>query len=86
MIEQFEQAGRAIADPSRLRILKMLEPEELYVCQVTAVLGLAPATVSKHLSLLRAAGLVSQRKADGGSITGWPSVRSIPTPRRCWRW
>ncbi|MEI8396031.1 MAG: ArsR family transcriptional regulator, partial [Rhodospirillaceae bacterium] len=53
MIEQFEQAGRAIADPSRLRILKMLEPEELYVCQVTAVLGLAPATVSKHLSLLR---------------------------------
>ena len=63
MIEQFEQAGRAIADPSRLRILKMLEPEELCVCQVTAVLGLAPATVSKHLSLLRAAGLVSQRKA-----------------------
>ena len=63
MIEQFEQAGRAIADPSRLRILKMLEAEELCVCQITAVLGLAPATVSKHLSLLRAAGLVAQRKA-----------------------
>ena len=63
MLDQFEQAGRAIADPSRLRILKLLEPEELCVCQITAVLGLAPATVSKHLSLLKAAGLVAQRKA-----------------------
>ena len=63
MLEQFEQIGRAIADPSRLRILKLLEPEELCVCQVTVVLGLAPATVSKHLSLLRQAGLVTPRKA-----------------------
>ena len=63
MLEQFEQVGRAIADPSRLRILKLLEPEELCVCQITAVLGLAPATVSKHLSALKAAGLIAQRKA-----------------------
>ena len=63
MLEHFEQVGRAIADPSRLRILKMLEPEELCVCQITAVLGLAPATVSKHLSVLKAAGLIAQRKA-----------------------
>ena len=63
MLEQFEQAGRAIADPSRLRILKLLEPKELCVCQITAVLGSAPATVSKHLSVLRAAGLIAQRKA-----------------------
>ncbi len=63
MIEQFETVGRAIADPSRLRILKLLESGELCVCQITAVLGLAPATVSKHLSLLRQAGLVAQRKA-----------------------
>jgi arsenate reductase/ArsR family transcriptional regulator len=62
MLEQFETAARAVADPSRLRILKMLEPGELCVCQITAVLGLAPATVSKHLALLRAAGLVGQRK------------------------
>ena len=63
MLEQFEQVGRAIADPSRIRILKMLEPGELCVCQITAVLGLAPATVSKHLSVLKAAGLIAQRKA-----------------------
>lgn len=63
MLDQFIQISRAAADPSRLRILKLLEPGELCVCQITAVLRLAPATVSKHLSLLRAAGLVGQRKA-----------------------
>ena len=62
MLEQFEQVGKAIGDPTRLRILKLLEPGELCVCQVTAVLELAPATVSKHLSLMRQAGLVVQRK------------------------
>lgn len=62
MLDQFELVGRAVADPNRIRILKMLTGGELCVCQVTAVLDLAPATVSKHLSLLRTAGLVRQRK------------------------
>ncbi len=63
MLDQFERVGKAIGDPTRVRILKLLEPEELCVCQITAVLDLAPATVSKHLSLLREAGLLVQRKA-----------------------
>lgn len=62
MLDQFEHVGRAVADPNRLRILTMLRDGELCVCQITAVLDLAPATVSKHLSLLRLAGLVRQRK------------------------
>lgn len=62
MLDHFEQVGRAVADPNRVRILTMLRDGELCVCQITAVLALAPATVSKHLSLLRVAGLVRQRK------------------------
>lgn len=62
MLDQFETVGRAVADPSRIRILKLLEDGELCVCQITAVLDLATATISKHLSLLRMAGLVRQRK------------------------
>lgn len=62
MLDQFELVGRAVADPNRLRILTMLRDDELCVCQITAVLDLAPATVSKHLSLLRLAGLLLQRK------------------------
>lgn len=62
MLELFESVSRSIADSTRVRILKMLEPGELCVCQITAILGLAPATVSKHLSLLKMSGLLSQRK------------------------
>lgn len=62
MIEQFEMVAKAAGDASRTRILKMLEGGELCVCQITAVVELAPATVSKHLSVLKMAGLVFQRK------------------------
>jgi arsenate reductase/ArsR family transcriptional regulator len=62
MIDIFESVGRAIGDRNRIRILKMLEPGELCVCQITAILGLAPASASKHLSLLRTAGLLAHRK------------------------
>ena len=54
--------AKAISDPSRVRILKMLERGELCVCQMTDALGLAQSTVSKHLAQLRQAGLVSDRK------------------------
>ncbi len=62
MLEAFDIVARAVADRSRVRILKLLEPGELCVCQITAVLALAPATISKHLSVLKSAGLVFQRK------------------------
>jgi DNA-binding transcriptional ArsR family regulator len=62
MIETFEIAAKALADRSRIRILKLLEGGELCVCQITAVMDLAPATVSKHLSLLKTAGLLQQRR------------------------
>jgi arsenate reductase/ArsR family transcriptional regulator len=62
MLREFETALKAAGDPTRTRILKLLEGGPLCVCQVQAVLGLAPSTVSKHLTLLRAAGLVSHRR------------------------
>ncbi|MCR6632912.1 MAG: metalloregulator ArsR/SmtB family transcription factor [Magnetospirillum sp.] len=62
MLETFETVAKAVADPSRIRILKLLEASELCVCQITTVLDLAPATISKHLSALKVAGLVQQRR------------------------
>ena len=53
---------KALADLQRVRILMMLGPGELCVCQIVEVLGLAPSTVSKHLSVLSGAGLVDSRK------------------------
>ena len=61
-MRDFELALKAAADPTRTRILKILEGGGLCVCQVQAVLGLAPSTVSKHLAILRHAGLVEDRR------------------------
>ena len=53
---------KALANPARLRILAALERGECCVCQLTAVLDLAPSTVSAHLSELRRAGFLLDRK------------------------
>jgi len=53
---------KAMGHPVRLRILAMLRDGELCVCQMTALLDLATSTVSAHLSDLKRAGLVSERK------------------------
>ena len=53
---------KALGHPARLRILALLRRGELCVCQVTEVLGLAPSTISEHLSLLRRSGFVEERK------------------------
>ena len=53
---------KALADRQRVRMLLLLRGRELCVCQIIAVLGLAPSTISKHLSILSSAGLVEHRK------------------------
>ena len=61
-MRKYETVMKAVADPTRVRILKMLEGGELCVCQIIAVLALSPSTISKHLFLLKSAGLVNDRK------------------------
>lgn len=53
---------RALSDPGRVKIVKLLGRGELCVCELTVLLGLAQPTVSKHLRVLEEAGLVSFRK------------------------
>jgi ArsR family transcriptional regulator len=55
----------ALSDENRLRALAALSRAgggELCVCQIIELLDLAPSTVSKHLSILRQAGLIDARK------------------------
>jgi ArsR family transcriptional regulator, arsenate/arsenite/antimonite-responsive transcriptional repressor len=53
---------KALADEHRVRALLAFRKGELCVCQVTELFGLAPSTISKHLSILYQAGLVESRK------------------------
>jgi len=58
----FLNIAKALSDENRVRALMMLSRGELCVCQLIEMLGLAPSTVSKHMSILRQARLVQARK------------------------
>ncbi|NPU84632.1 MAG: winged helix-turn-helix transcriptional regulator [Syntrophaceae bacterium] len=63
-MEAFVSVMKALSDPNRVRIVKMLQQRMMCVCELQAALRLAQPTVSKHLKILEEAGLVS-RKKDG---------------------
>ncbi len=64
-IERYEARARvakALAHPSRLLMLDALSERELCVCELTELVGADQSTVSKHLSILKQAGVVADRK------------------------
>ena len=62
MLKDKTKIFKALSDPNRLRILKMLQTRPLCVCEITEVLQLATSTVSKHLSILRGSGFIFEEK------------------------
>ena len=75
MLEKQTDIFKALSDPNRLRILKMLQKKSLCVCEITEILQLATSTVSKHLSILRDAGLIVDEKDKK-----WINYRINPSP------
>lgn len=53
---------KALSDETRLRIIKLLEQGELCVCDITAALDMVQPKVSFHLSALKEAGFIKDRK------------------------
>ena len=80
-MREFMAITRALADPNRVRILLALRRGELCVCQITELFGLAPSTVSKHLSILHHAGLIQSRKI--GALGLLPAARTKPRRWPC---
>jgi len=54
--------GKALADPTRLRVLALLRERELCVCEICDALEISQSTLSTHLAILRDAGAVRTRK------------------------
>jgi ArsR family transcriptional regulator len=75
MLEKQEKIFKALSDKNRIRIVKMLQKKSLCVCEIKDVLKLATSTVSKHLSILREAGLIVDWK-DGN----WINYKINPAP------
>jgi len=62
-LDEFVTIIKALSDANRVRALCALRKGELCVCQITELLGLAPSTISKHMSILKQAKLVDSRKS-----------------------
>jgi ArsR family transcriptional regulator, arsenate/arsenite/antimonite-responsive transcriptional repressor len=61
-MKAFIRVMKALSDPNRVRVVKLLQAEELCVCEIKEVLGLAQSTVSKHMKILEDAGLVEKKR------------------------
>jgi len=96
--DDLQKVFKTLADPTRVRILRLLQSEELMVQELMAVLGMAQSRVSRHLAILREAGPLRDRRdgtyvfyrfdapEDGPWHDAWTLVRSHleddPTERR----
>lgn len=58
----FISVMKALSDPNRVKLLKILQKRTLCVCEIQTLLGIAQSRVSKHLKVLEEAGLVNSRK------------------------
>jgi ArsR family transcriptional regulator len=61
-VKQLIKVMKALSDPSRVKIVKMLQHRVMCVCEIQAALDLAQSTVSKHLKVLEDAGLLGHEK------------------------
>ena len=75
---------RVLADPTRVRLLALLEREELTVAELSAVTRLAQPRVSTHLARLKDADLVRDRRAGVSAYYRFNEEQLEPAERALW--
>jgi ArsR family transcriptional regulator len=61
-MKTFVKVMKALSDPNRVKILKLLQEKVMCVCELQNAIGISQPSVSKHLKILEEAGLVDYRK------------------------
>lgn len=61
-MRKFIKVMKALSDPNRVKMIKLLQHKVMCVCEIQAALSLAQSTVSKHLKILEEAGLITYYK------------------------
>jgi ArsR family transcriptional regulator len=61
-MKEFIRVMKALSDPTRVKLLKILENRLMCVCELQTAIGAAQSTTSKHLKILEDAGLVESQK------------------------
>lgn len=77
MIMEVSEILKALADPNRLRILNLLHEQTLCVCDLEAILDLNQSNLSRHLSRLKQAGVVTAQKK---ALFTYYSRAKLPAP------
>ena len=85
-MRRFLEMTKALADENRVRALMQLQGGELCVCQIIEMLGLAPSTVSKHMTILLQAGLVERRKEGRWHYYRLPGPEISPLAQKTMEW
>jgi ubiquinone/menaquinone biosynthesis C-methylase UbiE/DNA-binding transcriptional ArsR family regulator len=82
--DDLQRVFKTLSDPTRIRILRLLENEQLVVQELMEVLGMAQSRVSRHLAILREAGLVADRR-DRTFVSYRMTPQSEPWWRDAWK-
>lgn len=61
-MREFIKVMKALSDPNRVKMVKMLQHKVMCVCEIKEALGLAQSSASKHLKILEEAGLITYSK------------------------
>jgi ArsR family transcriptional regulator len=67
---------KALADPTRLKILEFIKDGERCICEIIPFTGKSQPNVSQHLKVMKYAGIIEERK-DGNRILVKPSHNNI---------
>ncbi|MBO8158173.1 metalloregulator ArsR/SmtB family transcription factor [Thermosyntropha sp.] len=57
-----EDVFKALGEPTRLRIIRLLAEKELCVCDLEVIMGISQPRISQHVKILRQAGLITERR------------------------
>jgi ArsR family transcriptional regulator, arsenate/arsenite/antimonite-responsive transcriptional repressor len=85
-VRAFMAVSKALSDENRVRLVLALEGGELCLCQLVALVELAASTVSKHMTILREAGLVAGRKDGRWMYYRLPGDDAPPLVRKALAW
>lgn len=61
-MKAFVKVMKALSDPNRVKIVKLLQQKVMCVCELQGALGISQPSVSKHLKILEEAGLVDYQR------------------------
>jgi ArsR family transcriptional regulator len=84
-LEAWSSRLKLLADPTRVRLLALLEGEELTVAELSAITRLAQPRVSTHLARLKDAGLVRDRRAGVSAYYRFEESVLDPAQRALWQ-